>query len=227
MMPLRMPVGMTRLLTLSLVLAAAPWAAAAESSCDVTIAGDQAAKFHGSSDAPAGASEAQAAAARKNVATSDLWVSEADLKRTVKSLVSMSSYGKSPKEIDDKVAAQLASDPKMAALVIGCGSEDTTIVISAMPKSKYATVPQGKPSKHRIVADREAKPGDFGLIFTRGKTTYELASPGTLELARFDDKGAAGKFSFEAVSIFTKERTHLTVSGAFSLRCVGSGSCKP
>jgi hypothetical protein len=211
-------------------LVTAPRLGAAEPACDIKISGDQRLTVHQEQKEPgARASSEDASSAGKTNAGSDYWASDDEMRRGLESLISSESFMTklSAEELRKRVDERMKRDPRMTPLNFGCGNSTASVTLMASPSSRYADVPH-KPGKYRITPEKGSKPGDFNLIFTASHGIFTVSAPGKLELTRFDAKGVAGKYSFDAVKDSGGDPSikRVVVTGSFNLRCRSGSRCQ-
>jgi hypothetical protein len=201
------------------VLAGSP-AAADTNHCEITVTGDATAAIK--ADAPRDVKQG------KLTASTDYWLSEAQLHMAVET---MQSLGKkqSPADKQRKLDEAMKKDPRFMLLLINCLSDDGGLILSASEASKYADMPM-KPASYAIVPTDHPKAGELTAMFHLGggaakRETYVVTAPGKLTLTQFDRKAIAGTFTFKAEQR-GKPPKHITVTGSFNYRCSGDACQK-
>jgi hypothetical protein len=203
------------------LLAGGP-AAADTNHCEITVAGETTVGIK--ADAPRDAAQG------KLTASTDYWLSDAQLHMAVET---MQSLGKrlSPADKQRKLDEAMKKDPRFMLLLINCLSDDGGVILTASEASKYADVPM-KPASYPIVPTDQvkAKAGELTAMFHLGggagkRETYVVTAPGKLTLTQFDRKAIAGTFTFKAEQR-GKAPKHITVTGSFNYRCSGDACQK-
>jgi hypothetical protein len=186
--------------------------------CEVHVTGDDTFSFVGT--------RPRATHNGKIAAESDYWMSDDQLRQALSMLGSIGNK-KSQGEIDARVAAAMAKDPRFMLLVVNCGVDGQGFFnLSPINTSRYADVPY-QPGHYALLGN-DGKPGDFRAMLSiepNGKREgFHVTEPGTVELTRFDDTGLAGTFAFKAATYDGKKS--VAVTGSFDYGCEDGAHCR-
>jgi len=203
-----------------LILMAMPAVAASETNhCEIAVTGDSTVRI--------AAEEPRDTAQGKLAASTDYWLSDAQLRMAVDTMQSIGSK-LTAAEKQHKVDEGMKRDPRFMVLLISCLSDEGGVIFSPASGSKYAHVPM-KAGTYSIVPTSRTRPGEFTAMFhiaTRGKReSYAVAEPGKLVVTRFDRRGITGTFRFKAEQR-GKGNKKVDVTGSFSYACTGEACQK-
>ena len=210
--------------TWALTLALAGRLAAAETTnhCELTTTGDTTVSIK--ANAPSSAARAKHKA-RLN-ATTDYWMTDAELRAALAALANPDVRA-SPADKQRKLDEAMKKDPRLMVLTISCMTEDGGVIFMAPDSAKYADVPF-KRGSYSFAAMLGGKGGQLNAMFSlssdKAHESYAVQGLGKLVLTQFDKKGIAGTFTFKAESRDNPPK-HITVNGKFSYACIG-GACK-
>lgn len=195
-------------------------AAAETNHCEISVSGD--ANTTIKADVPATTTQGNVAA------STDYWFSDAQLRMALSAL---QGIGKklTPAEKERKVEEAMKKDPRLMLLLVNCLTDEGGVILATSRGSKYADVPL-KPASYTIAAERKSKAGEFTVMFHLSpggkRESYSVKEPGKLALTRFDKKGVAGTFRFNAEQQFSKPPRSVAVTGSFKYHCLGEACQK-
>jgi hypothetical protein len=153
----------------------------------------------------------------------EYWMTDDEIRYALAAMGSIGADKAQKAELERKVDEQMKKDPRLWLLIMNCGTDDTFLNFSSSNDSRSSDIPFGP---HRYVVSSEPKAGEFSKMFSIKKgerVGYRSASPGKLEITKFDATGITAAFSFESET--DDKSKHISVKGSFDFGCVG-GKCK-
>jgi hypothetical protein len=190
-------------------------AAGPQDRCEVHVTGAQTVDIVGTR--PRGRQDGKISAG------SEYWMTDDELRRALATFVRIGGNKPTKEEIDRKVDEGMKKDPRLWLLLMNCSTDDGFLNLSASNSSRSSDIPFGP---HTYVIASDPKAGQFSAMFSIQQakhTSYHLAAPGKLEIAKFDATGITGTFGFEAETHDKTQR--VTVKGSFDFGCLGQ-KCK-
>lgn len=155
--------------------------------------------------------------------TTDYWLSDQEI-RTALEVTARALGSADPAALARTVDQALHKDPRLVLLMVTCGSEQGSLVISASPHARYADVPFA-PKRYAIRSQRDAAPGELVALFSlQGGGPRYAIDRGMLDLTRFDATGLAGTL---AMTLTSAEGKTIEVTGTLDYPCAGQGACRP
>ncbi|MBA4179171.1 MAG: hypothetical protein C0506_01145 [Anaerolinea sp.] len=176
-------------------------------SCEVNVNGDVTASWKGRGGASA--------------VGSDYWFGDEEMKKILGSL----------KSAGETVDEAMKKDPRLYILIVNCLPSGTggNNALSLIPggDSKYKDIPF-KAGEYVIAKpDAQDQPGEFSVMLTVGEVFFSVTEPGKLTIAKFDQTGIAGSFSFKGEEAFGEGAAKkVNVDGKFDFACPAGEKCK-
>ena len=160
----------------------------------------------------------------QTLATSDYWMSAADLRRALELMHGMFDY-EGEQTRTRRVEEDMHRNPVFTPLSLACHDQrEVGLDITGLDSLSYEQVPF-KPGRY-VIHDSFAQDRPQGAftasIATPGDLFYRSAG-GTLTVTRFDAGGVQGTFSLEAKPTEADRDEVLHIRGSFDFPCNGMG----